>query len=475
VTEIITPAQAMPMAPTDLPPPDLFTDLANSYALIAMADRELRHTPGIGWHFWDGKRFQHDDGEVYVREAAKRAILAQRLRLEQRQADGLLTNGEVEAWQKWLKRSQNDGLLKSMLSVSRTDPRVVAYVRELDAHPNELNTQSGILDLDTFELRDHDPAALHTKVTRAGYDPNAVAPFWSQTIEKALPGPDVRRYVQKFFGQACRGSYSEHMLVAHGQTGSNLKSTIFGAVEDVLGDYAARASSDLLVDSTTGSARSDTAIAATRGVRYLLASETAEGVPFNDTLIKMMTGEHEITAKYMRQDYFTFSNQSAVALITNHRPRVQSSDEAIWRRLVLVPFEYVVPTEERLDPKEAQARLRAERDGILLWLIEGLRLWRNEGLREPPEAISDATASYRRESDPMSDWIDECVTFEDGAHERVTLVRSAYETHCQTSGRQPLGPHRFNATLERRGAKRADKRVEGVVSKSWIGLRLKTS
>jgi putative DNA primase/helicase len=189
----------------------------------------------------------------------------------------------------------------------------------------------------------------------------------------------------------------------------------------------------------------------------------------------MMTGEHEITAKYMRQDYFTFSNQSAVALITNHRPRVQSSDEAIWRRLVLVPFEYVVPTEERLDPKEAQARLRAERDGILLWLIEGLRLWRNEGLREPPEAISDATASYRRESDPMSDWIDECVTFEDGAHERVTLVRSAYETHCQTSGRQPLGPHRFNATLERRGAKRADKRVEGVVSKSWIGLRLKTS
>ena len=251
-TDVVTPSQVLPSA--SLPRPDLFTDLANSHALIAMADRELCYTPGIGWHFWDGTRFQHDDGDVYVSETAKRAILANvRLVLEHQAA---MTDDEVKAWRHWLKRSQNDGLLKSMLRVARTDSRINAYVRDLDARPNELNTQTGILDLDTFELRDHDPAALHTKeCTRAGYDPKAQARFGSPPSRRPCPTRPCAGTRQEYLGQSLLGWYSEHMLVAWGQTGSNLKSTIFGAVEDVLGDYACRASSDLL--STTPPARRD--------------------------------------------------------------------------------------------------------------------------------------------------------------------------------------------------------------------------
>jgi putative DNA primase/helicase len=176
-------------------------------------------------------------------------------------------------------------------------------------------------------------------------------------------------------------------------------------------------------------------------------------------------------------DTFTYQNQCSVFLATNHRPRVQGSDEAIWRRLQLIPFTYVMPQEDRKDPGEVQAILHSEqeRNAILAWLVEGLRLWRKEGLKNTPPAILEATAAYRKDSDPMAEWLEDCVLVEDGAKVRIQAMRDSYTNHCQDAGRMPVGVTRFNAGLERLGAVRRAGRDEfNQVAKMWFGLRLKS-
>jgi putative DNA primase/helicase len=406
---------------------------------------------------------------VSISNAAKRVVLTLATML----SEGSLEPEYRDEWRAWLKRSQNDGLLSSMLRVARTEPEIVAYVRELDADPNALNTQSGILDLTTFDLQPHDPAARHTKVTAAGFDPKAEAPFWLETVAKALPDPAIRRHVQKAFGQALRGTYSENLFILHG-SGSNLKSTILDAVHHALGDYADVPSADLLIEQKGGSARGDSALAQLRGVRLATASETGEGLPLAEPLIKTLTGDHTINCKFMRQDTFTYQNQASVFLATNHRPRVQGSDEAIWRRLQLVPFDYVVPDHEPRDPEQVRAILHAERDGVLRWLVDGLRMWRAEGLDPAPDAIRAATATYRTESDPMAEWIEDEVVFAADAFARVRDVRASYEEHCKQTGRSyPVAAQRFNADLERRGCTRGKGRDAIGDGKMWFGLYLR--
>jgi putative DNA primase/helicase len=189
-------------------------------------------------------------------------------------------------------------------------------------------------------------------------------------------------------------------------------------------------------------------------------TETEEGKRMAEVLVKQLTGEAEITAKFMRQDHFTFENQAAVWLSTNHKPVVQGGDYAIWRRIRLIPFDVTIPETERLEPGEVRRRLDAERDGILTWLVEGLRMYQQAGLHEAPEAVSAATGAYKDQMDPLREWLeDECVA-DESAFTAYANLRASYESHCATNGRQPLGARRFGEALAERGY---------IEARDWVG------
>lgn len=132
-----------------------------------------------------------------------------------------------------------------------------------------------------------------------------------------------------------------------------------------------------------------------------------------------------------------------------------------------------MPNDERREPEEVRAILHSERDGILRWLVDGLRMFRAEGL-EPPTAIRAATATYRTESDPMAEWLEDEVVLEVGAFARVRDVRASYEEHCKATGRPyVLAAQRFNADLERRGCERKKGQDQLGEAKMWFGLYLR--
>jgi putative DNA primase/helicase len=188
--------------------------------------------------------------------------------------------------------------------------------------------------------------------------------------------------------------------------GANGKSTFLNALHAVMGDYAYTAPDDLLVAKRSRSVADKSAVAGLQGRRFVTTAEVDDGARMAEGLVKQLTGERTLSAKFLYQDHFTFQNVSKVWLVANHKPVVRGTDHAIWRRILLVPFEVTIPPDEQVD--DLDETLLEERDGILRWLVDGCLAWQREGLN-PPAAVRAATEIYREESNPLHDWYEENV------------------------------------------------------------------
>lgn len=465
------------------------TDLGNSERMADRATGRLLWVYGMGWLHWDGARWKRDESNYVLREAADtaRSIYGEAAFFAG-QAAQATDESERKKWSDlgdganaWARKSESGSRIAAAVKLATAQPRLVLDegAEALDSDPNALNVANGTLDLSTFELRPHDPADHHTRVTGAAYHPEATAPFFLSTVEKALPDPEIRRWVQKAVGYSVSGDFAEYLFILHGE-GANLKSTFEFAVRNALGDYSVEAPSDLLVARREWGAAGESALAGLHGRRFVTATETEQGKALAEVLAKKLSGEPQITAKFMRQDYFTFKNQTAVWLATNYKPVIQGMDYAMWRRIRLVPFVQTIAPEDRMDQGDVQERLRAEADGILAWIVEGRRLYLAEGLDPAPAAVTEATDAYQREMDPLADWLE--ANYEDDPTGVVPIqaVRESYNEYCKLSGRHPLGDKRFNELMEARGFKRPKTPQTFSESgggtkryKAWQGLRFK--
>ncbi len=169
---------------------------------------------------------------------------------------------------------------------------------------------------------------------------------------------------------------------------------------------------------------------------------------------------------YMNHEWFEFDAQFKLWLATNHKPVIRGCDEAIWRRMRLIPFTVTIPASER-DPHLGE-KLRQEWPGILNWALEGCRLWREEGLT-PPEDVLAATEEYRGEMDILGDFVAQCCVINPlGAAVAADTYR-AYESWCARTAERPVGNRTFVRRMRERGLK--TKYGSGHVLK-WDGLAL---
>jgi putative DNA primase/helicase len=455
------------------------TDQGNGERLAKRENNKLLYTAGTGWLVWDGKRWHRAELEE-EREQAKRmarsintevAELAQGAQSHPNEMTGQQLNELAQATAKWAHKTESTPRIDAALKSARSERRLRVRITELDAQPDLLNVQNGTLNLRTLQLAKHDPTQRLTKIADAAFDPDATAPFWDSFLRRILPDDAVRSYVQTAAGYSMLGSYSEYLFVPYGQ-GANGKSTFLWGLRHVLGDYAHEAPSDLLVRRRERTAGNDSAMAALRGRRLVTTVETEQGSRLAEVQVKQLTGERDITAKLMRQDHFTFENQAAVWLATNHRPFVQGLDEAMWRRLRLIPFDQFIPEDQRLEPDEVQRRLRDEAAGILNWALRGVRRHREVGVRHAPPAVLVATNDYKKDMDPLQTWLEEWCEVEPDRAAPYRDLRRTYTDHCAIAGRQPLSEANFQAALRQHGFKADRKSIDGSQQRVWHGLQL---
>lgn len=453
------------------------TDTYNSEQLVAAHGRDLLHASGLGWLCWDGRRWRRDDTGEAVRRAKQTAI-AQREHAVATFGGAAIAMGDwatrslpALALQQfdWSITSEQARRIDACLSLTATHETVAIRADDLDSHPDLLCVANGTLDLDTDELRLHRRDDRITRICEAAYDPDAESPMWLRFLERVQPDPEERAYLQRRLGSALSGQRLDHVLSVFYGEGRNGKSVFVDVVRAVLGDYAMESAEKLLVTDPRGgrSAGDESAVAQLAGRRLVTTSELATGDSLDEPLVKKLTGDRRMRAKLMRQDHFEFDLTATLVLVTNHKPRIVGTDSGIWSRMHLTPWEVFIPPEER-DIGLTTKLIEAESDGILTWLVEGHRAYRERGL-DPPQAVTKATDAYRAEQDPLAGWIADRCELAQIAETTTKALRASYTAWCEGQGARPVGARRFADVL------RSHECIETRTGKErgWRGIRLR--
>lgn len=418
----------------------LRTDVGNAARFALQHGKDVRFCYATDkWFVWDGVRWRPDDVGRAIRLAKNTAlsVFDEAKQAETEEARKALSDHAV--------RSQRRDRIAAMLELAK--PELAIRPGQFDRDPWALNTKSGILDLRTGELRPHDRAVWMTKIAPVNYQRDAECKLWLTFLDRIFKSNEAQiEFVQRLLGYSLSGDIGLQLLpIFHGE-GGNGKNVLLDTVCGIMGDYATKASPDLLVSN-----RQDhpTGIADLMGRRLVVASETEEAARLKLQLVKELTGDARLKARFMRQDFFEFARTFKTVLVTNNKPRVRENTEAAWRRIRLVPFDVVIPPAER--DTELLHKLRKEWPGILAWLVRGCVAYCRHGLSEP-SSVTVATSNYRRESDTISQFIDECCVLQPHAWAASGDLRQSYERWSDERGERPLGGNAFTDRLAKAGA-----------------------
>jgi putative DNA primase/helicase len=349
-------------------------------------------------------------------------------------------------------KSQNVSRLKAMLELAKSEPGIPILPDQLDRHPMLLNCPNGTVDLLTGTLREPRREDYLTKLCPTEHHPDATCPLWLTTLAKIFKGNDqLIGYVQQLLGYCLTGDVREQIFPIFWGSGANGKSTIINIILAMLGDdYAIKASRDLFL-AIKGD-KHPTTLAQLHGKRLVVCVETSDAARLDEALVKEMTGGDPISARRMREDYWTFYPTHKTILVTNHRPEIRGTDEGIWRRQRLIPFDVRIPDAEQ--DKQLSEKLKAELPGILAWCVRGCLEWQKNGLGTP-DAVMAATKEYRQDQDVLARFVSECCR--QGQRDyavKSSLLYDAYKKWAERSGEPPVKLRQFGAAMTEKGFER---------------------
>ncbi len=367
------------------------------------------------------------------------------------------------SFMQFVKKVQNKAHIDSCLQICKMSSDIKIKQEYLDDKPNLINTKDCTINLDTMESYPNTPLDYITKSVNATFLSTQSCPLWLNFISTTFNHDDnLIHYVQKACGYALSGSTSSQCMFVLWGSGSNGKSTFLNTLQYVLGDYAGSSGTDTFTRKNSDQTND---IARLKGLRLVTTSEIEQGKAFNESLIKQLTGQDKITARFLYSEYFTFTPTFKIFMATNHKPRIKGSDNGIWRRIKLIPFNITIRPEDR--DKDLASKLCYESSGILLWLLQGYYFYKTEGLVEP-ECIVKATAEYRAQMDNVSAFLAAvCET----APDYITAHKVLYEAYCSwcsENEERSVSSKTFGMRLDEMGFVR--KNSNSV--RSWIGVGL---
>ena len=357
------------------------------------------------------------------------------------------------------------GFASGVERMARTD-RTHAVTQEVwDADPWLAGYPGGVVELRTGQTRPASPGDHITKRLGAAPADKADCPLWLRFLNDATLGDaEMIRFLQQWFGYSLTGDTREHALVFIYGSGGNGKSVALNIMMRILGDYAVTASMDTFTASRSDKHPTD--LAMLKGARLVTASETEEGRAWAESRIKSLTGGDRISARFMRQDFFTFAPQFKLVVVGNHKPALHNVDDAARRRFLIVPLVHKPVTPD----KTLESKLVAELPEILRWALDGLADWRKNGL-VTPSAVAAATDQYFNDQDMFGQWLaDECRAETENLHlwsSRKELFAS-WTSYAKRNGEDAGTSRKFCATMRGKGFGEQKKGKE----RAFVGVML---
>jgi putative DNA primase/helicase len=445
-------------------------DYGNAQRLVSSyPDNALRHVHEWGkWYIWDAglRSWTEDDGSAIRRkwDTVTKKLWDQSI------------NSDDKNWTRFISGCRNRARTENASYFARDIVRVKPD--ELNADPFLLNCHNGVLNLRTGELLEPDPSYLLTKCVRANYVAGAKHPLWEKVLQDLIPNAGLRIFLQKVFGYTLTGSTAEHkFFYLHGPPGSG-KTTLLESFSWLMNNYSESCEpATFMVNRQEGGPTED--IARLSNARMVTTHEVEEGARWAEARVAHLTGGDKVTARFLHQNSFEFYPKFKLFFCANHKPRVSGSAQSgLWRRLIIIPVDRVIPEEER-DPM-LQLKLREPEvlSAILAWAVEGCKMWSEENsagkLMEVPDLVKEEVAEYKQEENHVLQFMSEVLVKTDVHSDRIPKpdLYQMYRGWCESTGRRQYHTtHRLTKELTSEGLTSRAASIEGRVRDCWIGVK----
>ena len=440
------------------------TDLGNAERLKRLHGDKIRYVPERKqWIGWNGSRWSFDlpSGIHPLAHNLVKNMVQEALTLPDDARAKLIRHS---------LKSESAGALSAMVEIASKLSGIPIRLSDLNANPYLFNVLNGTIDLKIGLHRAANREDYITKQSPIEYDPTAECPVFLKFLHEIMAGnEDLIAYLKRLIGYLLTGCTFEQVLAFFFGLGANGKSTLLNILIALLGDYAMQAAPEILMVRDKQGASPE--LARLVGARFVATSETEDGQKFAESSIKQMTGQDVVVARSLYCEPIEFTPQFKIILCTNHKPVIKGTDEAIWRRIHLVPFNVTIPAAKR--DKNLDAKLRKELPGILNWAIAGCLEWQRDGL-QPPDEVLAAVKDYRNDMDIIGQWLEECCVIAEKGQEQSLMTSAgklyhSYDEWCKENIGWSVSQTRFGRTLAERGF------IRGKDSKgrrAWEGIGL---
>ncbi len=438
------------------------SDIVNAHALVQFMKGGIKYAEGVGFHVWTGTCWTRS--EVLVRQAAHDlgAAMVETLAREKeiiRAALELKLAGEAldAEYEKQVQALPLAKAAKGFTMARRIDDliRELASVRgvhcdvdDFDNRPHLISFANGTVDLRTGRLQPHDPADMLTKALPWKYDRLKKAKRWRRFLKEVFPNePLMVDYMRRLCGYGITGSTAEQAFAVLVGVGANGKSVFLDTLSYVF-DALSETTRFETFEDRGSSIPAD--LAALRGARMVMASEGEAGKPMSESVLKRATGSDRLTARFMRENFFTYQPTFLLWLASNHSPNFRSQDTGLWRRVKLIKFDRYFKPEER--DHGIFADLREEAEGIAAWAVQGAVEWYAEGLKEP-DCIKSATSNFKENSDALAEFLTDVLVKVDSdkSHVPAQDAYNAYRDWSEAQGEKAWTRRGFISALDERG------------------------
>ncbi|MCD7825515.1 MAG: phage/plasmid primase, P4 family [Clostridiaceae bacterium] len=408
-------------------------------------ERIARYVPDRkSWYVYNGKVWKHDVGGMLVMQLAKHLVNELIRYAATIEGDEARTE-----YLEFITKTQTRR--KRQIMVDDAQDEYFLTMASFDQNPLLFNCMNGTLNLKTMEFYDHSPEDFLTMLSGVTYDPEASCPRWESFVSEVMCGDAaLADFFQRTLGYSLTGDVSyECMFILYGATSRNGKGTAMESFLKVMGDYGKTANPETLAAkfglSANGGGPSED-IARLAGARFVNISEPEKRITFNAALVKRLTGNGTLSARYLHENSFEFRPAFKIFVDTNYLPNV--SDMTLFEsgRLKIIPFNRHFSEAEQdktlkhlfAQPKNVSA--------IFNWCLEGYRRFEKDHL-ELPQAVKDATSEYRKESDRIGQFIAAWLEEGEAYEVRTAAVYNMYKNWCVDNGYRSENVKNFNKAL----------------------------
>ena len=393
------------------------------------ADTHRYNATKRDWMYFDGKVWLQDMEGMQARQSAKKLV---DVLIRYAAASGKDNDKKeyLSACMKLTSASKREVMLKD----ARDNNFFSA--EHLDTNDYLLNCQNGVLDLsENVKFIPHNSNLLLSKVTNVKYDPSAKCPVWEKFLSEVMLGDEDKiAYLQKIAGVALTGDTSQECcFLLYGASSRNGKSCFTETLLYMLGSYGLTMRPETLsikanLDSRTASGD----IARLHNARLVNSAEFPKRMLFDGALLKSLLGRDSITCRFLHEREFEYIPKFKLLFNTNHLPVVGDDTVFASGRINVVTFDRHFEPHEQDRGLKDKLKNEQELSGILNWCLQGLKMYREQGLI-PPKAVQDATAQYRADSDKIGSFINECLIKSD-KNSSGKSVYDCYSRWCESNG-----------------------------------------